>query len=86
MLRHTIRMMSDETLIYGLRDPQSGLVYYIGKSNDPERRFKSHLADTILRQTKVQWLDTMLRIYQRVPESVILEKVTLREWRCKERF
>ena len=31
--------------IYGLKDPRDGQIYYVGKTNDLERRYTQHLED-----------------------------------------
>lgn len=39
--------------IYGLTDPRTGAVRYVGKANDPEKRLKGHLRECRRRKTPV---------------------------------
>lgn len=43
--------------IYGIVSKATGKVVYIGKANDPEKRFKGHLRDSTRRQTPLyDWM------------------------------
>lgn len=59
--------------IYGLFCPLAGVIRYIGKSSDPERRFKAHLGRCSERKThKDRWIAKLLKAGLK-PELVILE-------------
>lgn len=44
--------------VYALKDPRTKEYRYIGQSNDPNLRFKQHLADTS-DTPKTQWLNEL---------------------------
>ena len=71
------------TTIYGLTDPATGEVRYIGKSNNPEKRLKNHLRDR-RKSHRVSWLKSLTRSGLR-PGLVILEKVDDADWQEAER-
>jgi len=68
--------------IYGLKDPRDGSIRYIGKSEDPERRFKGHLTDKAY-SPKTIWLDR-LHAEGLQPELVIFDEVSADVWRRVE--
>lgn len=70
------------TKIYGLTDPRTGDVRYIGKSDDPSHRLRSHLADKS-RCHRVHWLNSLRELGIR-PGIVILE-VIADDWQEAER-
>ena len=72
------------TFIYGLKDPRDGLIHYIGKSNTPKFRLENHLADKESNKFKVQWVETLLSD-DLLPELVVLEEVSRRDWAEKEK-
>tara|TARA_R100001086_G_scaffold225289_2_gene143574 strand:- start:23209 stop:23700 length:492 start_codon:yes stop_codon:yes gene_type:complete len=45
--------MAQPVFIYGLYDPKTEDLRYVGKANDPEKRLKSHLRDMRRRSTPV---------------------------------
>jgi hypothetical protein len=71
------------TFIYGLADPTTHEVRYIGKSNHPNKRYKDHLADT-KNSYKRNWLSSLSKL-NLTPELIILEEVLMSEWQEKER-
>jgi hypothetical protein len=47
--------------IYALHDPCTGEIRYIGKANDPDARLKSHMRDSLRRNTPVYcWIKKLL--------------------------
>jgi NUMOD3 motif len=78
------------TYLYGLRDPRDGerWVRYIGKSDDPLRRYRRHLYGSRngWDQThKARWIRVLLR--ERVfPELIIFAAVRRDMWQEHERF
>ena len=75
--------------IYGLRCPLVGVIRYIGKSVNPERRMSNgHLKDARLGNTDhhtARWLKKLLRL-ELLPELVIIEEVAEGErWQDAER-
>jgi hypothetical protein len=72
--------------IYALVDPATGKIRYVGKSNDPEKRLRSHLQDeTGPNKDKRSWLK-QLSISGQKPELHILEEVSLENWKERERW
>lgn len=80
--------MSDveiKIFIYGLVDPRTRTVRYVGGSYDPERRFRDHRYDTKGKPNrKKRWFLELLRL-QLLPDVVLLEEVLPGEnWRVRE--
>lgn len=76
--------MSSNTYIYALADSNTGIVKYIGKSNDPEHRLTTHLSTSrIFKNTpKNAWLKSLsVR-----PELIILDEVSKDNWEFWERY
>lgn len=71
--------------IYALTDPRSGVIRYVGKSNDPNKRFRSHVKTTDTSTRKGAWL-TALRKAGIKPLLSILETCDKRSWEEAERF
>lgn len=61
--------------IYGLLDPITQTIRYVGKSNDARARLKSHIGDAFKDQKKNDWI---LELHRNgyLPELVILQEVT----------
>jgi hypothetical protein len=73
-----------KTYIYGLVDPRDQRIYYVGKSNWPSLRLRTHIADTDSNKWKAEWIGGLLT-EDLEPELKILEKVNLSEWQKAER-
>jgi len=73
------------TYIYGLVDPETGEMRYVGKSNNPKVRYKYHLADKNTNPHKTAWIH---RLSERglKPNLVILEETTQKQWEERERY
>lgn len=66
--------------IYGLFDPNDGIIRYIGKANDPASRLKCHMRDSLKRDTPVyRWIRKI-----GAPEMVILSS-DCADWAAEER-
>lgn len=73
------------TYIYGLMDPQTHEIFYVGRSNRPvvkKHKNRGFLTRRVLRNEKERWI---YEIEQRGehPEPVILEQVPIEEWYIK---
>lgn len=42
-----------KTYIYGLKDPRDNQIYYVGKSDNPQRRLEQHLEGRINKANEV---------------------------------
>jgi len=72
------------TFIYGLKDPLTKEIRYVGKSNNPRIRLSSHLRDKS-KTYKVNWINKLKR-KGLGPELVVLEEVEYDKWQEKEKF
>ena len=70
--------------IYALSDPVSGIVRYVGKSNDPAKRLGAHMSSSDTRTRKRAWL-SRLRSQGLRPTLIILEVCERRSWEDAER-
>lgn len=71
------------TFIYGLKDPNTNKIRYVGKSDNPKDRYKQHISDTT-NSYKVNWIN-QLKQAGTLPVLVILEEVPYSQWEYKER-
>lgn len=76
--------MSSTTFIYGLIDPRTHAVRYVGKSANPAMRLKTHLKDKHSTH-KVHWLNE-LRALGLMPHIVVIEEVPIENWQAAECF
>lgn len=76
--------ISENTFIYALCEPETLQIKYIGKSDQPQKRFYNHLND---RKTthKVNWLN-QLKSKALVPVLKILEEVSKKDWEEREKY
>jgi hypothetical protein len=73
------------TFIYALVDPRNNEVRYIGKSDNPVKRFKDgHLCDKET-HPKVSWIKS-LRKLGLLPVLQIIEEVSFSDWQERERY
>lgn len=71
--------------IYGLYDPDSDELRYIGKANNSAKRLKSHLWDSRTAKRPVcLWIKGLLRD-GKLPNMRVLEVVSKTEWEQAER-
>lgn len=72
------------TSIYTLSDPISGLVRYVGKSNQPNRRFTNHLCSKGKTYT-CNWIQSLNKVGLK-PVLEILEECMDNEWPEREAY
>lgn len=77
--------MQEKTFIYALVDPITEQVRYIGKSNNPRKRYNAHLTDTRFSKHKINWIKK-LKEQSLVPVLQILEEVSQEIWQERERY
>jgi len=71
--------------IYALIDPRTGDTRYIGKANNSEKRFKSHLRDSRRRKTPVYcWIQSLSK-EGLMPRLVVLEFCNSSNWQETEK-
>jgi len=73
------------TYIYGLVDPETGEMRYVGKSNNPKVRYQYHLADKNTNPHKTAWISGLSKRGLK-PNLVILEETTREKWEERERY
>lgn len=74
------------TWIYGLVDPRGEYVRYVGKSDDPLRRYKGHIAVSFPATTQKQhWIGDIVD-QDMLPVMIILEECSLVGWEERERW
>jgi hypothetical protein len=88
MSKHTPEQPQDHvtTFIYGLVDPRTGFVRYVGKAYNPKRRRQAHMNPSSLRPKtrKNHWIKSLLND-GRKPELILLEQIKECEWEDAER-
>src|ERR1700748_269660 len=76
------------TYIYGLVDPRTGLISYIGKTNNLEDRLKKHIGscNSIQERTnrKSRWINSLI-LNNLLPTIVELDKVPYCDWEFWEK-
>lgn len=74
------------TFIYALVDPRTDCVRYVGKSDEPKRRYTAHLSPRQLRPKshKVHWIKELLADGLK-PQLILLERVEQPQWENAER-
>lgn len=78
--------MRNTTYIYALRYPTSGDIRYVGKANNPKKRFREHLrTDRTASSHKKNWILYLLR-KGLIPKLEILEEVPMEDWKERERY
>lgn len=77
-------MDTKTTFIYALCEPGTRTVRYIGKTNNPRKRFKQHLKDSTKVFTHLgNWLRFLVSRSE-TPELVILREVPFDQWEIAE--
>lgn len=69
---------SSFTYIYGLIDPRTSQLRYIGKSNNPRVRYTKHVNDKSISH-KCSWIE-QLRLIGLLPWLIILDVVPMEQW------
>ncbi len=70
--------MSLTTFIYILKDPVTGEIRYVGKTNDPEKRFLNHLSDREINH-RTNWIKSLLK-REVTPAIEIIDEVLDEHW------
>jgi hypothetical protein len=72
--------------IYGLYDPDTNELRYIGKANNAEKRLKSHLSDARRNNKRpvCLWIQELTAL-GKLPVIRVIETVQLSEWKIAER-
>lgn len=76
--------MRTTTFIYVLNDPRDGRVRYVGKSDNPHKRWIQHCIKLGSRTHKVHWIQELKSLGLK-PELEILEEVPVAGWEAVER-
>ncbi len=75
---------SDFTFIYALKDPVSGAIRYIGKTDDLELRLRFHISDSKRQNNhKAHWIMALLAKGLQ-PILEIIDQVPMAEWQAAE--
>ena len=77
-------MAGSTTYIYGLTDPRTQQLRYVGKSHNPTKRKRGHLKDPA-RTHKACWIRSLLK-EDLAPEVIILEEVHRASWEDAEKW
>lgn len=72
------------TYIYTLTDPITLKVKYVGKSNNPQRRFWQHCS-IFLKNHKSNWIKSLIKKNKK-PILKIIDRVLISEWEIWEKF
>lgn len=78
-------MTSKTVYIYGLVDPQTEEIRYVGKTSNLKDRYSSHLFADDVNRHKCNWIK-LLKKNGHKPRMIILEKATEKNWEDRERF
>lgn len=74
--------MPETAKIYGLADPITKEIRYIGKANNPAERYKGHLRDANRRTTPVyRWINSLTD----KPELIVLASCLTSDWQSVEK-
>jgi len=74
------------TFIYILICPFDGLVKYVGKSNDPNKRVKDHMLDfRCMDLNKAVWIRKM-KSNKMKPEMIVIDEVSSFDWKYWEQW
>lgn len=72
--------------IYGLKCPLSNKIRYVGKSVNPQQRFKNHINYEIKSDThKARWLNKLIK-QGLLPELIIIEGTIIMQWEEREKY
>jgi group I intron endonuclease len=74
-----------KTFIYGLADPASDVIRYIGKADNPEYRLIKHLKTLNANTHKINWLKSLKKLGLQ-PKLVVLDEVAKAEWEFWEQY
>lgn len=74
-----------DIFVYCLLDPNAGDCRYVGVSNNPIRRFKTHMMNRQNNPVKWSWIRN-LKTQNKLPILKILEKTNELHWETRERW
>ncbi len=75
----------ETTFIYGLKDPRTDIIRYVGKTDDTDKRIISHIANREYRDTyKDRWIQTLIRDGVS-PDIEIIDEVSKDNWEFWEK-
>lgn len=74
----------EKTFIYGLADPRSNAIRYVGKADNPSKRYRQHLSCRS-NPSKRQWIKE-LKAEALTPVLVVLAEIPMEEWAEQERY
>src|SRR3990167_10915064 len=77
--------MSDTTYIYGLIDPRTQELRYIGKTYDLSKRLRYHATQRFGKNHRARWILSLYKIGL-CPEIFIIEEISTSLWEDSERF
>ncbi len=72
------------TYIYTLENPVNGDIRYVGKSNNPKHRYRTHLCERGS-YYKIQWIKSLKKIGQK-PALYIIDEIPDSEWKFWEQY
>lgn len=76
--------MRDTTFIYVLNDPRDGRIRYVGKANNPYKRWIAHIATARTNDHRGHWISSLLALGLK-PELEILEEIPMVGWQGIEK-
>jgi group I intron endonuclease len=78
--------MKEKTYIYGLVEPNTNELRYVGKTVDINRRHRRHITEVNLHDShKDRWIRKLLKS-NHVPEIIVIDLVETNEWQYWEIF
>ncbi len=76
----------ETTFIYLLRCPETNTIRYIGKANNPNKRYTEHMRkDRTASTHKINWIQSLLNKGLK-PVLEILKEVPMNEWKMWEKY
>lgn len=82
-------MKKETTFIYGLIDPRTNQIKYIGKSDNPKKRLKEHISESRKKNKfgtkKENWINKLFSLNLK-PKLKIINKVKFEEYNYWEEF
>lgn len=78
--------MDDNVYIYGLVDPKTNMLRYVGKTTDLNRRFRRHINERFIHNSyKDRWVRNLIDNNEK-PEIFLIDYVNKDEWQYWEKF
>lgn len=85
-LSQFIENKNEQVYIYGLKCPLSNKIRYVGKSVNPNQRFKNHINYEVKSDThKARWLNKLIE-QGLLPELIIIEETGTKQWEEREKY